>query len=79
MALTSDMVQLLDAGVAHQVAGCTNAGRPVVCRGLAAQLEADEQARRPICGGAPPPPGLDGHVRVTRFVGGSEQHLDPAD
>ena len=41
MALTSDMVQLLDAGVAHQVAGCTNAGRPVVCRGLAAQLEAD--------------------------------------
>ena len=41
MALTSDMVQLLDAGVAHQVAGCTNTGRPVVCRGLAAQLEAD--------------------------------------
>ena len=38
MALTSDMVQLLDAGVAHQVAGCTNAGRPVVCRGLAARL-----------------------------------------
>jgi hypothetical protein len=41
MALTSDMVQLLASGVAHQVAGCTNAGRPVVCRGLAAQLEAD--------------------------------------
>ena len=41
MALTSDMVQLLASGVAHQVAGCTSAGRPVVCRGLAAQLESD--------------------------------------
>ena len=34
------MIQLLSAGVAHQVGGCTNAGRPVVCRGLAAQHEA---------------------------------------
>ena len=40
MALTDDMIQLLSAGVAHQVGGCTNAGRPVVCRGLAAQHEA---------------------------------------
>ena len=40
MALTDDMIQLLSAGVAHQVGACTNAGRPVVCRGLAAQHEA---------------------------------------
>ena len=40
MALTEDMIQLLASGVAHQVGGCTNAGRPVVCRGLAAQHEA---------------------------------------
>jgi len=40
MALTDDMIQLLSAGVAHQVGGCMNDGRPVVCRGLAAQHEA---------------------------------------
>src|SRR5215831_1677812 len=40
MALTDEMIRLLSAGVAHQVGGCTNAGRPVVCRGLAAQHEA---------------------------------------
>jgi len=40
MALTQDMIELLAAGVAHQVGGCTNAGRPVVCRGMAAQHEA---------------------------------------
>jgi hypothetical protein len=40
MALTDDMIQFLSAGVAHQVGGCTNDGRPVVCRGLAAQHEA---------------------------------------
>ena len=40
MALTDDMIQLLSAGVAHQVGACTNDGRPVVCRGLAAQHEA---------------------------------------
>jgi hypothetical protein len=40
MALTDDMIRLLSAGVAHQVGGCTNDGRPVVCRGLAAQHEA---------------------------------------
>jgi hypothetical protein len=40
MALTDEMIALLSAGVAHQVGGCTNAGRPVVCRGLAAQHEA---------------------------------------
>ena len=40
MALTDDMIQLLSAGVAHQVGACTNAGRPVVCRGMAAQHEA---------------------------------------
>ncbi|HEV7609739.1 MAG TPA: hypothetical protein VGO61_20560 [Steroidobacteraceae bacterium] len=41
MTLTSDMVQLLAAGVAHQVGACTNGGRPVVCRGMAADLEPD--------------------------------------
>ena len=40
MALTDDMIAMLCAGVAHQVGGCTNAGRPVVCRGMAAQHEA---------------------------------------
>ena len=40
MALTDDMIAFLSLGVAHQVGGCTNAGRPVVCRGMAAQHEA---------------------------------------
>src|SRR5262245_56329047 len=40
MALTEDMIRLLSAGVSHQVGGCTNSGRPVVCRGMAAQHEA---------------------------------------
>lgn len=40
MALTEDMIGMLSAGVAHQVGGCTNSGRPVVCRGMAAQHEA---------------------------------------
>jgi len=35
------MVDLLTAGVAHQVGACTNAGRPSLCRGLAADVEAD--------------------------------------
>jgi hypothetical protein len=35
------MIELLGAGVAHQVGACTNAGRPSVCRGLAARLEPD--------------------------------------
>lgn len=39
MALTDEMIAMLSAGVAHQVGGCTNAGRPVVCRGMAAQHE----------------------------------------
>jgi len=41
MALTQDIIDLLGAGVAHQVGGCTKEGRPSVCRGLAAQLEPD--------------------------------------
>ena len=40
MALTDELIGMLAAGVAHQVGGCTNAGRPVVCRGMAAQHEA---------------------------------------
>jgi hypothetical protein len=40
MALTEDMIRMLAAGVAHQVGACTNAGRPVVCRGMAAKHEA---------------------------------------
>src|SRR5690349_10265764 len=41
MALTQDMVDFLASGVSHQVGGCTNDGRPSLCRGLAAQIEAD--------------------------------------
>lgn len=41
MALTQDMVDFLAMGVSHQVGGCTNDGRPSVCRGLAARLEPD--------------------------------------
>ncbi|MES1265607.1 MAG: hypothetical protein ABUU24_08145 [Variovorax sp.] len=41
MSLTQDMVDFLASGVSHQVGGCTNEGRPSLCRGLAAQLEAD--------------------------------------
>lgn len=41
MALTQDMVDFLALGVSHQVGGCTNDGRPSLCRGLAAQLEPD--------------------------------------
>jgi hypothetical protein len=35
------MVDLLTAGVGHQVGACTNAGRPSLCRGLAAAVEPD--------------------------------------
>jgi len=41
MALTQDIIDLLGAGVAHQVGGCTKDGRPSLCRGLAAELESD--------------------------------------
>lgn len=41
MTLTQDMIDLLGKGVAHQVGGCTNTGRPSVCRGFAAELEPD--------------------------------------
>ncbi|HEU4779707.1 MAG TPA: hypothetical protein VFS58_07465 [Steroidobacteraceae bacterium] len=41
MALTQDIIDLLAAGVGHQVGGCANDGRPSLCRGLAAQLEPD--------------------------------------
>jgi hypothetical protein len=37
--LTQDMIELLSAGVSHQVGGCTSAGRPVLCRALAVQPE----------------------------------------
>ncbi len=39
--LTPDMIELLAAGVAHQIGACTAGGRPVICRGLAAQQEPD--------------------------------------
>ncbi len=39
--LTQDMIDLLAAGVAHQIGACTASGRPVLCRGLAAQAEDD--------------------------------------
>ena len=41
MALTPDMIDFLAAGVSHQVGGCSHAGRPTLCRGLAAQVEPD--------------------------------------
>jgi hypothetical protein len=41
MALTPEMIDLLGAGVGHQIGACTNAGRPSVCRGLAARLDPD--------------------------------------
>ncbi len=41
MALTQDMIDFLAQGVSHQVGGCSNDGRPSVCRGLAAEVEAD--------------------------------------
>jgi hypothetical protein len=41
MALTQDMIDLLGAGVGHQVGACSRDGRPSLCRGLAAQPEAD--------------------------------------
>ncbi len=43
MPLTTDMIELLAAGVAHQVGACTPSGRPVLCRGLAAQVEDDDR------------------------------------
>lgn len=39
--LTQDMIDLLAAGVAHQIGACAADGRPVLCRGLAAQVEGD--------------------------------------
>lgn len=39
--LTQEMIDLLEAGVAHQIGACTAGGRPVLCRGLAAQVEGD--------------------------------------
>jgi hypothetical protein len=41
MALTQDIIELLSAGVAHQIGACTSDGRLSLCRGLAAQLEPD--------------------------------------
>jgi hypothetical protein len=41
--LTDDMRALLAAGVAHQVGACTAGGRPVICRGLAADVERDDR------------------------------------
>lgn len=41
MALTQDMIDFLAQGVSHQVGGCTDDGRPSICRGLAAQIEPD--------------------------------------
>jgi hypothetical protein len=39
MTLTQDMIELLAAGVAHQVGACSAQGRPLLCRGLAAEVE----------------------------------------
>lgn len=41
MTLTQDMIDFLALGVSHQVGACSHDGTPTLCRGLAAQLEAD--------------------------------------
>lgn len=48
--LTQEMIDLLAAGVAHQIGACTLSGRPVLCRGLAAQVEADGRMVVVVCG-----------------------------
>ena len=39
--LTADMVEFLACGVAHQLGACDGQGRPQICRGLAADVDAD--------------------------------------
>src|SRR5580693_1213085 len=39
--LTTDMIEFLGEGVAHQVGGCSPDGSPVLCRGLAGTVEGD--------------------------------------
>ncbi len=39
--LTPDMLELLEAGVAHQVGACTSDGKPLLCRGVGARMESD--------------------------------------
>jgi hypothetical protein len=39
LSLTTDVIALFGMGVAHQIGACTPAGRPVLCRGLAATVE----------------------------------------
>ena len=41
--LTTEMTALFQMGVAHQIGACTPAGRPVLCRGLAAAVEGSGQ------------------------------------
>jgi len=41
--LARDMMDLLAKGVAHQIGACTAEGRPVLCRGLAAEIQEDGQ------------------------------------
>ena len=52
--------------------------RPVVIASPA-QLQPDEQTGGGTGVPTPPPPCFDSHIGVTSLVGGSEQHLDPAD
>jgi len=68
-------VELLDVEI--RLAAAHQPG-PVV-EAAAAQLEADEHAGARCHIRSPPPPGFDGDIVVAAFVGGSEQHLDPAD
>lgn len=39
--LTDEMLDYIASGVAHQVGACTAEGRPLLCRALAAQQQAD--------------------------------------
>jgi hypothetical protein len=41
--LTSDMLEFIASGIAHQVGGRTADGRPCICRALAARQEADDR------------------------------------
>ncbi len=68
-------IELLD--VEERFAAAYQPG-PVV-EPASAKLQPDEHTGARGRVPAPPPPGLDGHIEVTGFVGGSEQHLDPAD
>ena len=68
-------IELLDVEVRLTAAHETG---PVV-EATPAELQPDEDTGGAAGIPAPPPPCLHGHIWMTGLVGGSEQHLDPAD